>query len=68
MLDGAQANVHVVVEWHASVWNAPAANSARIQLDADQTWVVKRSEKTGKAVIATYIVNALKYHENSARL
>lgn len=67
-LDGTQANVHVVVEWQASVWNAPSANSARIHLDADQTWVVKRSEKTGKAVIATYAVNTLSYHQNSARL
>jgi hypothetical protein len=67
-LNGDHADVHVVVEWQASVWNAPAAKSARITLDADQTWVVKRSEKTGKAVIATYIVNALNYHENSAKL
>lgn len=67
-LNGGQADVHVVVEWQASVWNAPAAKSARIKLDADQTWVVRRSEKTGKAVIATYIVNSLNYHENSAKL
>lgn len=67
-LNGDTADVHVVVEWQASVWNPPAANSARIMLDADQTWVVKRSPKTGKAVIATYIVNSLSYHEGSARL
>jgi len=63
-----EADVHVVVEWQASVWNPPAANSARIKLDADQTWVVKRSPQNGKAVIATYIVNALNYHPGSARL
>jgi len=67
-LKGDTADVHVVVEWQASVWNPPAANSARIVLDADQTWVVKKSPKTGKAVIVTYIVNGLNYHEGSAKL
>lgn len=67
-LNDEQADVHVVVEWQASVWNAPAAKSARIILDADQTWIVKRSKQTGKAVIATYVVNALNYHDNSAKL
>ena len=65
---GDTAQVHVVVEWQASVWNPPAANSARIKLDADQSWVVKRSAVTGKAVIAVYTVNGLEYHEGSARL
>lgn len=67
-LNGDTADVHVVVEWQASVWNPPAAKSARIMLDADQTWIVKKSPKTGKAVIATYIVNSLNYHEGSAKL
>jgi hypothetical protein len=67
-MDGDSAKVHVVVEWQASVWNPPAANSARIKLDADQDWIVKRSPKTGKAVITTYIVNSLNYHEGSAKL
>ena len=67
-INGETADVHVVVEWHASVWNPPAEKSARIKLDADQTWVVKRSPKTGKPVIATYIVNALNYHPGSAKL
>lgn len=67
-INGDTADVHVVVEWQASVWNPPAANSARIKLDADQTWVVKKSPQTGKAVIAAYIVNSLNYHEGSAKL
>lgn len=62
------ADVHVIVEWHASVWNPPAPYSARIKLDADQTWIVKPCPKTGKPVIAAYIVNSLNYHEGSARL
>ena len=67
-ISGESADVHVVVEWHASVWNPPGATSARIKLDADQTWVVKRSAKTGKPVIASYTVNALNYHAGSAKL
>ena len=67
-LKGDTADVHVVVEWQASVWNPPAAYSARIMCDADQSWVVKRSPKTGKAVITRYVVNSLSYHEGSAKL
>jgi len=67
-IKGDTADVHVVVEWQASVWKPPAARSARIMLDADQTWIVKRSSKTGKAVIGTYIVNSLNYHQGSAKL
>ena len=67
-IDGQTARVHVVVEWQASVWNPPAAASARIKLDADQSWVVTRSAVTGKPVISVYTVNGLDYHEGSARL
>jgi hypothetical protein len=67
-INGETADVHVVVEWHASVWNPPADKSARIKLDADQTWVVKRSGKTGQPVIAVYTVNSLNYHPGSAKL
>lgn len=67
-LNSDTADVHVIVEWQASVWNPPAANSARVAMDADQTWVVKKSPKTGKAVISAYIVNSLNYHEGSAKL
>ena len=67
-IDGDSAEVHVVVEWQASVWNPPAAGSARIKLDADQSWVVTRSPATGKPVISVYTVNGLAYHDGSARL
>ena len=67
-INGDKANVQVVVEWQASVWNPPEANSTRIILDADQTWVVKRSPNTGRPVISAYIVNALNYHSGSAKL
>lgn len=67
-IEGESAKVHVVVEWQASLWSPPSAQSARIVADADQTWIVRRSEKTGKAVIAVYTVNGLEYHQGSARL
>lgn len=65
---GDRADVHIVVEWQASVWAPPAAKSERITLDADQDWVVKSSVTTGKPVIEQYVVNSLNYHEGSAKL
>jgi hypothetical protein len=65
---GDQADVHVVVEWQASVWNPPQANSQRIILDADQTWTVRRSRRTGALEITSYTVNRLDYHPGSAKL
>lgn len=62
------AQVKVVVRWEASVWKPPAAKSERIVLDAYQTWVVKRSARTQKPVVVTYIVDDLVYAEGSARL
>jgi len=67
-LQGETAEVNLVVEWQASVWNPPSAKSERIILDADQSWVVKRSPKSGDAVITKYVVNALNYQEGSAKL
>jgi SnoaL-like domain len=60
-------DVKVVVKWEASVWNAPEPYSKRIVLDAYQTWTVKRST-LGNPVVATYIVDELKYYEGSATL
>jgi len=62
------ADVDIVVQWEASVWNPPAAKSERIVLDAYQTWVVKRSPETQKPVIVTYVVDSMDYHEGSATL
>jgi hypothetical protein len=68
IIRGNQAEVHVVVEWQASVWNPPQARSSRIVLDADQTWTVRRSSRSGAIEIANYTVNGLNYHEGSAKL
>lgn len=65
-IEGNKANVKVVVQWEASVWNAPEAYSKRIKLDAFQTWEMKLSD--GMPVITKYIVDEIKYHEGSATL
>ena len=67
-ISGNEAEVHVVVQWEASVWNPPSATSARIKLDADQTWKVRRSDRTGGLEITLYTVNGLNYHPGSAKL
>jgi hypothetical protein len=67
-IHGNEADVHVVVQWEASVWNPPAPSSARIKLDADQTWQMRRSRRTGNLEITSYTVNALNYHPGSAKL
>lgn len=68
VIDGDQAEVKVVVQWEASMWDPPAANSARIKCDAFQRWIMKRSPVTGKPMVVTYIVDGLEYHEGSATL
>lgn len=65
-IDGDTASVKVVVQWEASVWNAPEPYSKRIKLDAYQTWEV--ASKADKLVVTTYTVDELKYHEGSATL
>ena len=59
-LNGAQADLKVVVNWQGRVWNPPAAKSEDLNFDAYQTWVVVRSPQTNKAVIKSYIVDELK--------
>jgi hypothetical protein len=67
-IKGKTAKVKVVVRWEASRWNPPAAKSERIIADAYQTWIVRRSAKTGKPEIVTYIVDGLKYARGSVKL
>lgn len=66
-LNGNRADVKLVVNWQAHVWNPPEAKSKWLGFDADQTWIVALSV-TGKPVIETYIVNALIPMEGSAAL
>jgi hypothetical protein len=62
------ADVKVVVHWEASVWNAPAAKSQRIKLDAYQTWYVQRCPETDRPVIVRYGVDKFEYAADSAKL
>jgi hypothetical protein len=67
-LDGETATVKLVVNWQARIWVPPSAKSKWLGFDAHQTWIVKRDKKTGKAVVATYIVDFLDPMEGSAPL
>lgn len=58
--------VHVVVNWQASIWNAPAATSTLLHMDADQTWHVRRAD--GRLVVEKYIVNFMTYEPGSCKL
>ena len=44
-INGDEAVVDVVVGWQASWWEAPAAKSKRVSMDATQRWTVRRSDK-----------------------
>jgi hypothetical protein len=66
--DGSYADVKLVVRWEASRWKAPAPKSERLRMDAYQTWVVKRSPTSGKAVITRYVVDELKLLPGSVPL
>ncbi len=67
-LNGDTASVKVVVNWQCRRWKPPAAKSEWLGFDAYQTWEVKRSPDTGKAVIAIYKVDELKPMKGSAAL
>jgi hypothetical protein len=67
-LRGAEADVEVVVHWAASRWTPPAAKSERIELDAFQTWTVRRDAETGNVVVSRYVVERIEYSEGSAKL
>ena len=63
----ATCDVHVVVNWHASIWNAPEARSSRLMMDADQTWEVRRLSDD-KLAVSKYIVNGMTYEPGSCKL
>jgi hypothetical protein len=67
-IDGERADVEVVVNWQAKVWNPPEPKSKFLGFDAYQTWEVVRSPETGKAVIKRYVVDKLEPMPGSAQL
>jgi hypothetical protein len=62
-----QAEVKVVVNWQATIWNPPAAKSQWLGFDAYQTWVVVAGPDGG-ARVKMYIVDALEPMPGSASL
>jgi ketosteroid isomerase-like protein len=56
--DGQRAEVKVVVNWKASVWEPPAPKSITLHMDAFQTWEVVRDPASGKALINKYVVDS----------
>jgi len=52
-ISGDQATLDVVVAWQASWFEAPAAKSKRVSLDATQHWVVRASSKNAYGLEVT---------------
>ncbi len=70
-IKGDAADIRVVVGWQASWWEAPAAKSKRVSMDATQAWTVRRSAKNAYGLeIVTYnaTVEPFKYAPGFARL
>jgi hypothetical protein len=66
-LDGARAEVSILVRWEASTWRPPRAFSQRIVADAGQTWTVVRPPEGGAAVIQRYRVDTFTPVEGPGR-
>jgi hypothetical protein len=64
---GTEADVKLVVNWQAKVWNPPDAKSKWLGMDARQTWVVARSDD-GRVVIQKYVVDGMDLMPGSASL
>jgi hypothetical protein len=70
-IKGDEADIMVIVGWQASWWEAPAAKSKRVSMDATQAWTVRRSAKNAYGLeIVTYnaTVEPFKYAPGFARL
>jgi len=67
-IDGDHAEVEVVVNWQAKVWNPPEPKSKWLGFDAYQTWEVVRSPESGVPVIKRYVVDNLAEMPGSASL
>jgi hypothetical protein len=67
-IDGDRAEVEVVVNWQAKVWNPPEPKSKWLGFDAYQTWEVVRSPESGEPVIKRYVVDNLAEMPGSASL
>lgn len=66
-LTAGRADVTVVVNWQARIWNPPAPRSQWLGFDAYQTWEVV-SGPDGDPQVKTYIVDRLEPMPGSASL
>jgi hypothetical protein len=70
-ISGDTAVVDVIVGWQASWWEAPAAKSKRVSMDATQRWTVRRSlrNRFGLEIVSyNATVEPFKYAPGFARL
>lgn len=65
--NGRSAELKVVVNWQARIWDAPAPRSVWLGFDAVQTWTVVAADD-GRTQVKTYIVDALEPMPGSASL
>lgn len=66
LLDDGRAVSKTVGVWYASYWQSPAATSHQLIADLKHTWMVVRSEKTGRAVLLRHVCDRLKYRVGHA--
>jgi hypothetical protein len=67
-MNGDKADVDLVVNWRARIWNPPDASSQGLEFDCEQSWVVKDDPGTDKPVIVLYDVKSLTPVNGSAAL
>jgi len=70
-IEGESAVVDVLVGWQASWWEAPAAKSKRVSMDATQRWTVRRTlrNRFGLEIVSyNATVEPFKYTPGFARL
>lgn len=56
-----RAEAKSVVQWEASIREAPAPRSTRLKAVIQHSWLIQRSPKSGKPVIMHHIVDSFKY-------
>jgi hypothetical protein len=65
---GDVADVKLCVNWQGKIWDPPAPKSQWFGFDAYQTWVVGRSNMSGRPMIVRYVVDNLEPMPGSASL
>jgi hypothetical protein len=57
--DDTRAEIRLIVNWQAKIWDPPEPRSKWLGFDATQTWEVRRSPGTSDLQMVRYIVNTL---------